>query len=241
MKLRIVCAFVCSMLLLGACGISNDSKEKIEENVIEDATESQMVENEQEVTETEICSETEAVIKPEPADEDLVLIKDYIPDIVIDLKYATKDNFTGQVIYESADAYLRYGTVKRLMVVQNGLKPLGYKLLIWDSYRPVEAQFKLWEICPDSTYVANPNKGYSSHSRGNTIDVSIVTLAGKEVEMPTGFDDFSVEADRDYSDVSQTAAENALMLEQIMEDAGFRGYSGEWWHYTDTTDYPVIE
>ena len=67
----------------------------------------------------------------------------------------------------------------------------GYGLLIWDAYRPVSAQFRLWEICPDSTYVANPNTGYSSHSRGNTVDVSLVTASGGSVEMPSGFDDFT--------------------------------------------------
>ena len=233
-----------TLLLLTGCGKQEipESTQLTEETVATVQTESSVPTAEAPTVPPTTLPETIPTLPPEPeSDEVFVRVLDYIPTAVQELRYATEDNFTGQVIYESADAYLRYGTVKRLMVVQNGLKPLGYKLLIWDSYRPVEAQFKLWEICPDSTYVANPNKGYSSHSRGNTIDVSIVTLAGKEVEMPTGFDDFSVEADRDYSDVSQTAAENALMLEQIMEDAGFRGYSGEWWHYTDTTDYPVIE
>lgn len=177
----------------------------------------------------------------EPSDEDMVLILDYIPDMVIDLKYATIDNFTGQVIYENDDAYLRYGTVKKLMQVQEELKTLGYKLVLWDGYRPVAAQFKLWDICPDSTYVANPNKGFSKHSRGNTVDITIVTLDGQLVEMPTGFDDFTKEADRDYSDVSEAAAKNSQLLEDIMTKAGFKGYSGEWWHYSDTTEYQVVE
>ena len=178
---------------------------------------------------------------PEPADSDMVLILDYIPDMIIDLKYATTDNFTGQVIYENEDAYLRYGTIKKLMQVQIELKKKGYKLVLWDGYRPVEAQFKLWDICPDSNYVSNPNNGFSKHSRGNTVDVTIVTLDGQAVEMPTGFDDFTKEADRDYSDVSAQAAANSQMLEDIMTQAGFKGYQGEWWHYSDSTEYPVID
>lgn len=183
---------------------------------------------------------TETVVV-EPSDDEMVQILDYIPDMVIDLKYATTDNFTGQVIYENDDAYLRYGTVKKLMQVQEELKTLGYKLVLWDGYRPVAAQFKLWDICPDSTYVANPNKGFSKHSRGNTVDITLVTLDGQPVEMPTGFDDFTKEADRDYSDVSAIAANNSQMLEDIMTKAGFKGYSGEWWHYSDATEYPVIQ
>lgn len=196
---------------------------------------------EQNKTETQTENTEDEAAKPEPADEDMVLILDYIPDMVIDLKYATTDNFTGQVIYENNDAYLRYGTIRKLMKVQEELKAKGYKLVLWDGYRPVEAQFKLWDICPDSRYVSNPNKGFSKHSRGNTVDITIVTLDGQTVEMPTGFDDFTKEADRDYSDVSEMAAQNSQMLEDIMTKAGFKGYSGEWWHYSDTTEYPVIE
>ncbi len=247
MKRKIVVLLAIIVSLMSGCGLQNVVSDSSQEDTT--TTESQETEEIDETqieieTEEESESETECtetVVEVEPADEDLVLIKDYIPDMFIDLKYATTDNFTGQVIYESTDAYLRYGTVKKLMQVQAELEPLGYKLLLWDGYRPVEAQFKLWEICPDSTYVANPNNGFSSHSRGNTVDITLVTKDGKPVEMPTGFDDFTKEADRDYSDVSQAAGENAQLLEDIMEEAGFRGYSGEWWHYTDTTDYPVVE
>ena len=112
-------------------------------------------------------------------------------------------------------------------------------MLIWDAFRPVEAQYKLWEVYPDSRYVANPNKGFSSHSRGNTVDVSIVSLDGTEVIMPTNFDDFSSLADRDYDDCSSVAAENARRLEGIMEEVGFKPYFGEWWHFSDSDQYPV--
>ena len=178
---------------------------------------------------------------PEPADDDFVRVQDYIPDIRVELKYATADNFTGTVIYGFSDAYLRYGTVKKLAAAQETAASDGYSLLIWDAFRPVEAQFRLWEVCPDPVYVANPETGYSSHSRGNTVDVTIVDLDGREVTMPSGFDDFSALADRDYSDVPPDAAANAQLLENVMTDCGFRPYSGEWWHFTDTDDYPVEE
>lgn len=182
----------------------------------------------------------EPEIKEEPKDEELVKILDYIPDIVIDLKYATEENFTGVVIYESDEALLRYGTMKKLEKAQEELKKLGYKLCIWDAFRPKEAQFKLWEICPNPIYVANPNKGFSKHSRGNTVDITIVSLSGEKVEMPSGFDDFTKKADRDYSDVSKEAGENAKLLEKVMEEAGFKGYAGEWWHYSDEKEYSVF-
>lgn len=179
--------------------------------------------------------------QPEPGDEDFVKVIRYIPDIIIDLRYSTENNFTSQQIYDFSDVWLRYGTVKKLMRVQEELKQNGCGLKIWDGFRPPSAQFKLWDICPDPTYVSNPNNGFSSHSRGNTVDITLVYTDGTELTMPTGFDDFSKLADRDYSDCSKEAADNAIFLEQLMIKHGFKPYSGEWWHFTDMQSYLVDE
>lgn len=173
------------------------------------------------------------------SDDVFVRVKEYIPDLVIDLKYATTENFTGQVIYRSDEAWLRYGTVKKMILVQQELSEQGLGLKLWDGFRPTTAQIKLWQICPDPTYVSDPNNGFSNHSRGNTVDITLVDIDGQELIMPTGFDDFSVMSDRDYSDCSQEAADNARYLEQVMQRNGFKGYYGEWWHYTDTDTYDV--
>lgn len=185
--------------------------------------------------------EPEPAAVPAPAPEDFVLVTDYVPGIRVDLKYAGEDNFTGQVIYAFSEAYLRYGTVQKLAAAQESLSLKGYSLLIWDAFRPAAAQFRLWEVCPNPVYVANPEKGFSSHSRGNTVDVTLVSADGTPVEMPTGFDDFSPLADRDYGDVPEPAAANARLLEDVMADCGFRPYSGEWWHFSDADSYPVDE
>lgn len=175
-----------------------------------------------------------------PGDEEFVCVTNYISDIRVELKYAAADNFTGERIYDFDKAYLRYGTVKKLLQAQQKLRERGFCLKIWDAFRPVSAQFKLWEICPDPKYVSNPNKKYSSHSRGNTVDVTLVDSHGNEAVMPTGFDDFTALADRDYADIkNQTARENALLLESIMQECGFKPYSGEWWHFSDTDEYDV--
>ena len=178
---------------------------------------------------------------PEPEKDAFVQVAAWLPDVKTELRYATENNFTGQVIYSFDEAWLRYGTVQKLAKAQSLLAEQGYSLLIWDAFRPTAAQWKLWEVFPDPVYVANPEKGYSSHSRGNTVDVTLVTSAGELVEMPTEFDDFSLLADRDYSDVPEEAAQNALLLEKIMTDCGFKPYKGEWWHFTDTDTYPVEE
>lgn len=174
-----------------------------------------------------------------PPDDTLVRLTDHIPDILIDLKYAAADNFTGAVIYDFTDAYLRYGTVKKLAGVQEELRKAGMVLKIWDAFRPVSAQFKLWEVCPDPTYVANPYAGYSSHSTGNTVDLTLAYSDGTEVRMPTGFDDFSPMADRDYGDCDEVSAENARSLEDLMSRHGFVPYYGEWWHFSDGDAYAV--
>lgn len=195
-------------------------------------------------TDTGASSESEASPQ-EPAtavnivckNDELVRVTDYIPDAKVDIKYASTDNFTGKKIYDFDDAYLRYGTVMKLKKAADALREQGYRLLIWDCYRPQSAQFTLFENAPDPTYVSDPNKGFSSHSSGGTLDLTIIKSDGSSVEMPTGFDDFSAKADRDYSDVSQGAGHNASLLEKAMTDAGFKGYSKEWWHYSDTDSY----
>lgn len=178
---------------------------------------------------------------PTPEPGEMVRVVDIIPDIRLDIRYTAAENFTGEVIYESAEAYLRRGTAEKLSKVQDELEELSYSLTIWDAWRPIAAQFALWRACPDARYVADPFNGFSGHCRGNTVDITITTLDGEPVELPSGFDDFSALADRDYSDVSETAAANARLLEDAMTRAGFTGYSAEWWHYTDTDAYDVVE
>lgn len=179
------------------------------------------------------------VLLGEPSDDFLVKLKEYIPNAAVALRYATEDNFTGKIIYDFNEAYLRYGTVKKLAAVQEELETMGLGLKVWDAFRPISAQYVLWETYPNSVYVANPNTGFSSHSRGNTFDVTLVNSEGDELIMPTAFDDFSSLADRNYSDCSPEAAENALLLQNVMEKHGFSGYFGEWWHFSDNQSYGV--
>ena len=240
--LSIIIIIAFAVLLVGGvfCGRYYTSQKKEAEKIEKEKEAQEDKENakaaeknaDQDDIEEPATTEKEQTVE-EPADTDFVKITDYIPDIVVDLKYATADNFTGTVIYDFKDAYLRYGTVKKLAVAQEKFKSMGYYIKIWDAYRPFAAQEKLWQVCPNPRYVANPANG--------TIDMTLVTFAGNEVEMPTAFDDFSLKADRDYSDVSETAEENARMMESVMAESGFRGYAGEWWDYSDTTAYEAYD
>lgn len=178
---------------------------------------------------------------PDRENSDFVNVLDYIPDISVDLRYATVDNITGKAIYDFTSVYLRYGTVVKLMKVQEELRAMGLSLKIWDAFRPASAQAELWAAYPNELFVVNPENGYSNHSRGNTVDITIVNAKGQEQEMPTGFDEFTSLADRNYGDCTEAAAANAQMLQDLMEKYGFTGLQTEWWHYVDETEYEVDE
>ena len=195
----------------------------------------------QEVTAQEIITQ-EITTEKEPEDDEYVLVNKYIPDIYVELMYATDNNFTGVRIYDFTDAYLRYGTVKKLANVQKELKEQGYSLKIWDAYRTIEAQQKLWEVYPDPNYVANPANGMKKHNLGGTVDITMVAADGSVISMPTEFDDFSLKADRDYSDIEdEEAVKNVMILQNAMENNGFTGYQGEWWDYSDTVEYEAVD
>lgn len=221
-----------------ACGqkknvTTDDVSEKEMANIQETAA--------QEVTAQEIITQ-EITIEKEPEDDEYVLVNKYIPDIYVELMYATDNNFTGVRIYGFTDAYLRYGTVKKLANVQKELKEQGYRLKIWDAYRPFEAQQKLWEVYPDPNYVANPANGMKKHNLGGTVDITMVAADGSIIPMPTEFDDFSLKADRNYSDIdNEEAVNNVMILQNAMENNGFTGYQGEWWDYSDTVEYEAVD
>lgn len=221
-----------------ACGqkknvTTDDVSEKEMANIQETAA--------QEVTAQEIITQ-EITTEKEPEDDEYVLVNKYIPDIYVELMYATDNNFTGVRIYDFTDAYLRYGTVKKLANVQKELKEQGYSLKIWDAYRPFEAQQKLWEVYPDPNYVANPADGMKKHNLGGTVDITMVAADGSIIPMPTEFDDFSLKADRNYSDIdNKEAVNNVMILQNAMENNGFTGYQGEWWDYSDTVEYEAVD
>lgn len=197
-------------------------------------------ETSEEETESTESTPPEPGTPTEPAAEEFVRVVDYIPTVKQALAYASEDNFTGYRIYDFKDAYLRYGTVKKLTGVSAELAEWGFGLIIWDAFRPVSAQETLWNIFPNSSYMSHPVTGSRSHSRGNTVDVALYDLeTGKELPIPSKYDDFSALADRNYNDCSPESAANAQLLEDVMKKCGFVPYQQKWWHFSDTVDYPV--
>ncbi len=164
--------------------------------------------------------------------DDLVDIKEMNPHIIVDMKYATEDNFVKKKLYDSNKCFLRKSTAFKLNTVQRQLEGINLGLKVWDCYRPLAVQQILWTILPDERYVANPGKG-SRHNRASAVDVTLVDLQGNELQMPTGFDDFSSRAHRQYQDIPEGAIRNRTLLEGLMKKAGFIPLPEEWWHYDD--------
>ena len=176
-------------------------------------------------------------------DERLVEVTpDNVPGVVLDLRYATTNNITGKVLYPEAKAYLRQETIRKLRRVARELEEEGYRLVIWDAWRPASAQRALWQAKPDGKFLTPPSK-ISRHRRGTSVDISLADKDGRILPMPSDFDEFNAKADEDFSDVPKEAAKRARILRNIMFNAGFSGVPDEWWHYDlqDWSDYEAIE
>ena len=162
--------------------------------------------------------------------DDLVELITIDPTIKLDIRYATKNNFTHQQVYPSARCLLRRAAAESLHVVQSELKKQGLSLKVYDGYRPLSVQKIFWGICPDDRYVANPAKG-SRHNRGAAVDLTIIDRKGRELKMPTPFDDFTEKAGRSYMKLPKEALQNRALLEKVMTKHGFVAMPSEWWHF----------
>ena len=165
-------------------------------------------------------------------DEPLVRVLDVIPDAVVELRYATPRNLAGAAIYPpEAECLLLPLVAERLSLAAEELRRRGFRLLLWDCYRPTSLHRKLWEMLPNSGWVADPNRG-SQHSRGAAVDVALADADGRAVEMPTDFDVFIAATRRDAPGVSKVARAHRKLLRRAMERAGFENYVREWWHFS---------
>ena len=178
-------------------------------------------------------SDRQTAMQPTNRVDDFIDVARLEPTIRVDLRYATAQNFTGQVVYPpSARCYLRARVAQRLQAVQRDLATQGLGLKVFDCYRPLSVQRRFFALVPDERYVANPAKG-SRHNKGAAVDLTLVDSAGVELAMPTPFDDFSERAHRDYSALPQVAIDNRACLEAAMVRHGFVPLPTEWWHFDD--------
>ncbi|MGC9526594.1 MAG: M15 family metallopeptidase [Limnospira sp.] len=166
----------------------------------------------------------------------LVDIESVNPNIRLDIRYATSNNFLGRSLYSVPRCLLRADVADRLSRVQDDLENMGLGLMVYDCYRPWSVTRQMWEILPDSRYVANPSRG-SRHNRGAAVDLTLVDLkTGEPLEMPTDFDDFTETAARDYWGNPPQVRRNSDLLEYKMKKQGFVSLITEWWHF-DAEDW----
>ncbi len=168
---------------------------------------------------------------PVQAGHDFVDVVDVVPKVVVALPYATEQNFFKKRFYTSNRCLLRRAVALRLAEVQRELNTQGLGLKIWDGYRPRSVQYEFWKTLPDARYVADPSKG-SRHNRGAAVDLTLIDLeSGKELVMPTGYDDFTPKAAADFKLASPEAMKNRALLQDVMVKHGFEVFPSEWWHF----------
>jgi D-alanyl-D-alanine dipeptidase len=171
-------------------------------------------------------------------------LRSILPAIVYDLKYATENNFTHRKLYKTgAQTFLRLPVARALQKVQNDLNAKGYALKIFDAYRPYTVTEKMWDLIHDERYVADPSKG-SGHNRGLAVDLTIINLKdGNELNMGTGFDNFTDTAHHTFKNLPEDILQNRRLLKEIMEKYGFKALETEWWHYSWPNDrnYEVLD
>ncbi|MBE9186256.1 M15 family metallopeptidase [Microcoleus sp. LEGE 07076] len=165
----------------------------------------------------------------------LVDIRSVNRNIRLDIRYATTNNFLKRKLYTVAKCALRSSVAQKLALVQTDLEKIGLGLKVYDCYRPFSVTKQMWEFLPDPNYVANPARG-SRHNRGAAVDLTLVDRTGKELEMPTPYDDFTEKAHGDYQGGSAQSRKNRQLLKDAMKKQGFIGITTEWWHF-DSEDW----
>lgn len=213
MKIKISYLILPLLLVLASCSINKNRTANL-------STKTELNNNGQRVTNKKI----------EPNDSTFVNLKDFSQDFVLDMKYATTDNFLKEKVYDCPECILRYKTIKALLSANNSFIKKGYRIKIYDCYRPLEIQKKMWKIVSNPEYVANPKKG-SIHNRGGAVDISLVDKNGFEINMGTTFDYFGPEASHNYLGLSKEIVENRKLLKKIMIKNHFLSFDSEWWHY----------
>ncbi len=150
---------------------------------------------------------------------------------ILDLKYATEDNFVKEQLYECPRCFLRPIAAAALQEIHETFKVKGLHIKLLDCYRPAPVQQRLWDKVPNASYVTPPSKG-SMHNRGLAVDLTLVDENGVELDMGTPYDFFGRKAHHTHTDLPATVLENRKLLKTTMEKFGFKSIRTEWWHYS---------
>ncbi len=152
-------------------------------------------------------------------------------NFIIDMKYATTDNFVGEKMYDCSRCFLRPKVAKQLKKAQEEFMTHGFQLLLLDCYRPRPIQQLLWDKFPNPSYVTPPSRG-SMHNRGKAVDLTFVDKNGQQLEMGSPYDYFGKEAHHTYLDLPKEILDRRILLKETLAKYGFQGIRTEWWHYS---------
>jgi len=165
------------------------------------------------------------------ADTSIVPLSSIDSTINTDVKYASTNNFTNQILYPTDKVYIRKIVGEALADIQTHLlENLNLRIKIYDGYRPLSVQKKMWKIMPDDRYVANPATG-SRHNRGAAVDLTLIDSTGTELDMGTEYDNFTERAHYDYPNIPDESKTNRKILRDVMIKFGFTPIESEWWHF----------
>jgi D-alanyl-D-alanine dipeptidase len=184
-----------------------------------------------------------AALHAAPIEHHLVDARTIQPPLLEEIRYATRDNFTGSQLYPFPAAFVHRDIAAALTAVQADLAKQGLALKIYDGYRPLSVQQKMWDLIRDERYVSNPAVNKGRHTRGTAVDVTLVDKLGNELPMPSPFDDFTEAAHRDSKAMTAAQRANMLTLQRAMARHGFEPYPFEWWHFDfrNWKSYPVLD
>lgn len=152
-------------------------------------------------------------------------------DVELEILYATPNNVTGAPLYKRPACFLHKEAAQHLTNAIRLAAPLGYRIKIFDAFRPIEAQQMLWDHTPDPEFVSPPDTGVTPHCRGVAVDMTLIDRTGKELDMGTAFDAFTPLSHHGNLDISTEAQKNRHLLMGIMTYAGWSFNPNEWWHY----------
>lgn len=175
-------------------------------------------------------------------DTTFVDLKDFSTDFIYEMKYASTDNFLKSKVYDCEACFMRYKTAKSLIKANKQFLKLGYRIVLYDCYRPLSIQKKMWDIVPNPNYVADPKKG-SIHNRGGAVDIGLADGEGNRVDMGTPFDFFGIEASHNFENLPDQVKSNRMLLRRVMTQNDFKIFESEWWHYNlkNASKYPISD
>jgi len=172
----------------------------------------------------------------------LVDLRELSSEFDYEIRYATSNNFIGEILYDCARCLLQQEVAEALLKANQYFCELGYKIKLYDCYRPLDVQKKMWAKVPRATYVANPYGKGSIHNKGAAVDMTLVTLEGCYVEMGSDYDHFEREAHIDNVNFPEDVLANRKILIEGMRKFGFNTIRTEWWHFSfrKNMSYPTM-